>query len=68
MDINPEHTQGVRGKVMLDEHMKKVLSNRNTVKSTVPALPDIKQSFAIGYIVVCSEEKAHIFIMMDCSA
>jgi 5'-3' exoribonuclease 2 len=48
VDINPEHTQGIRGKVMLDENMEKVLSNRNTVKSIIPSLPDIKHSFAIG--------------------
>ena len=49
MDINPEHTQGIRGKVILDENMEKVLSNRGTVSSTTASLPDIQESFAIGY-------------------
>lgn len=48
VDINPEYTQGVRGKVMLDDYMEMVLSNRGKVTSTIPSLPDITQSFAIG--------------------
>jgi 5'-3' exoribonuclease 2 len=48
VEINPEHTQGIRGTVLLDESMEEVLSNRGNVKSTVASLPDIQESFAIG--------------------
>ena len=35
---------------MLDEYMERVLLNKNKVPSTVPALPDIKETFAIGSV------------------
>ena len=48
VEINPDHTQGMRGRVLLDSYMEKVLSNKGTVKSPIARLPDIKQTFAIG--------------------
>ena len=48
VELNPQHTNGVRGTVSVHESMKMILDAGGRVGSPLPQFPDIKQSYAIS--------------------